>query len=193
MSRKFLASVLLFAGVTGALAILAFGQGQPVNQVSGPPTNNYVTYYDLGSTPQYICYAQALQPPGSSFYLSSGTLVSIAVSTNVGTITFGSTSYLWTGAVVNISGATVATALNGSYSITAVSGSTATIATSGVGNATYTDATLVLTTSAPLLNQSVWSILVTQYSGSNPITQYWAGNPAVTPPMNLACSNRHNY
>ena len=72
---------------------LLFGQGQPTNQVQGPTTNNFVMYYDLGSTPQYICYAQSLQPP-ASFFKSSSTLTSIAVATNVATINFSSTSYL---------------------------------------------------------------------------------------------------
>src|SRR5580704_10618518 len=109
-----------------AATAFVFGQGQPVNQVQGPTANNFVSYYDIGSTPQYICYAQALQPPGTSFSIAASTLTNIAVSANVGTITFSGTTYLWTGAVIKISGATVATALNGSYSVTAVSGSTAT-------------------------------------------------------------------
>ena len=171
---------------------LLFGQGQPTNQVQGPTTNNFVMYYDLGSTPQYICYAQSLQPP-ASFFKSSSTLTSIAVATNVATINFSSTSYLWVGAVVTISGATVAPALNGTYSVTAVSGSTATITTAGVSDGTYTESTLVVTTSAPLLNKTIWAILVTQYASTNPLTQYWAGTPSVTPQMNLACSNRSKY
>ena len=175
-----------------ALVALA-QQGQAVNQVSGPPPNNYVTFYDIASTPQYTCYAQALQFPATGFYISSGTLTNIVVSSNVGTITFSSTSFLWVGARITVSGATVATGLNASYSVTGVTGSTATIATSGVANGTYTDATLVVSTSAPLLNQAVWAIQVTQYSGSSPIGQYWAGTPSPLPPMNLACSNRHNY
>lgn len=184
--------LFVVVAVAIAAALSSFTQGQPVNQVAGPTTNNFVSYYDIGSTPQYICYAQSLQP-GTSFYKASTTLTNIAVSTNVATITFSSTTYLWTGAVIVISGATVVSALNGTYSVTGVSGSTATVATSGVADATYTESTLVVSTSAPLLNQAVWAILVTQYSGSNPITQYWAGTPSVTPPMNLACSNRSKY
>ena len=197
MTRHSSASAFAYAFASALLllvsfASLAFGQGQPVNQVSGPPPNNFVSYSDVGSTPHYVCYAQALQPV-TSFYISSGTLVSIAVSGSTGTITFSGTSYLWIGAVVTVAGATVAPTLNGSYSVTGVSGSTATITTSGVAGATYTDATMFLSTNAPLLNQTVWAIQVTQYASSNQTAQYWAGPPSMTPPMNLACSNRHNY
>jgi hypothetical protein len=172
-------------------ALETFGQVQAVNQAQGPTSNNYVTYLDIGSTPQYICEAQAVQPL-TTFYVSSSTLTQIAVSSNVGTITFASTSYLWIGARITVAGSAT-TALNGTYSVTGVSGSTATIATSGVSNGTYNDSTLTVSTRAPLLNSLVWAIQVTQYSGANQIGQYWAGTPGPIPPMNLACSSRHNY
>lgn len=173
------------------LAAAAFGQGPAVNQVQGPTPNDFVSYFDLGSTPQYQCMAQALQPR-TTWYKSSGTVTQIAVSSNVGTITFSGTSYLWVGARVTVAGSATA-ALNATYSVTVVSGSTATITTSGVSDGTYTDSTMTVYTTAPLLNQSVWAIQVTQYSGGSPSGQYWAGTPAATPPMNLACSNRRNY
>jgi hypothetical protein len=173
------------------LAGAAFGQAQAVNQVQGPTSNDYVSYFDIASTPQYICQAQAFQPI-TTFYVASSTLTSIAVSSNVGTITFSSTSYLWVGATVVVAGSAT-TALNGTYSVTAVSGSTATITTVGVSNGTYNDTTLTVSTTSPLLNSKIWAIQVTQYSAGSAVGQYWAGAPAITPPMNLACSNRHSY
>ena len=75
-----------------------------------------------------------------------------------------------------------------------VSGSTCrTIATSGVSDATYNDATLNVSTLAPLLNAAVWAIHAFKYDGSNNlIGAFWEGTPSTNIPQ-LACSNRANY
>lgn len=182
--RKAIGFLLVFAAA-------AFSQSQATNQVGGPPPNNYVSVFDISSTPQYVCQAQAVQPV-TTFPLG-GTLTNIVVSSNVGTITFTSTSYLWVGAQITVTGATVATALNATYKVTGVSGSTATITTAGVANATYTDAGMMVATNAPLLNNPVWAIQITQYTSGSPSDQYWAGTPSPVPPMNLKCSSRASY
>jgi hypothetical protein len=183
-----LKSVFLFL----LLAVLAFAQGASVNQVAGPPPDNRVSqFFYSGSNLQYICSAAVLQQP-TTFTVAATTLTSIAVSTNVGTITFSSTSYLWPGARVTVSGSTTA-ALNGTYTITAVSSATATITTVGVGDATYNNAALVITTNAPLLNKSVWAIQVLTYTASTLTGTYWAGGSYAAVPQGLACSNRAAY
>ena len=173
------------------LAALAFGQGS-VNQISGPPPDNRVSqFFYSGTNLQYICSAAALQQP-TTFTVAAKTLTNIVVSTNAGTITFGSTSYLWPGATITVSGSATA-ALNATYKVTAVSGSTASITTSGVGDATYADAALVITTSAPLLNKAVWAIQVLTYTTSTLTGSYWAGGPYAPVPQGLACSSRAAY
>jgi hypothetical protein len=179
----------LILAVTVALS--AWSQGAPVNQVQGPPPNNDVFIYDIASTPQYTCVAASFQPT-TTFYKATNTLSQIAVATNVATATFSGTSYLWVGAQVVVAGSTTA-ALNGTYKVTAVSGSTATFTTSGVADATYNNTALTLSTQAPLLNAAVWSIQITQYSAGSPVGSYWAGPPSIVPPRTLACSNRANY
>lgn len=189
--RTVLLSVLLLTALAGA----CFAQGA-VNQVSAPPPDNYVQqlFYDGSNNLIYACRAVAYQPL-TTFYKSSATLTNIVVTTNgvsSGVITFSSTSYLWVGAQITVAGSATA-ALNGTYKVTAVSGSTATITTVGVSDATYTDATLTVSTRAPLLNAAVWAIQALTYDGSNNLTgTYWTGTPSPTVPM-LACSARASY
>ena len=179
--------IICFLVLTG----VGWAQAQAINQVQGPTPNSYVYFYDIASTPQYVCQAQALQGL-TTWYKSSATLTSIAVATNVGTVTFGSTTYLWPGARIIVAGSAT-TALNASYVVTATSGSTATITTVGVSDGTYTDANLTVSTQSPLLNNLVWAIQITRYISSSPQTQYWAGVPGTIPAMNLACSARATY
>lgn len=170
-------TLLTFCVLTG----IAFGQS-PVNPVTQE-------FYDISGNLIYICNAEAFQNPIT--FPAGGTLTNVVVLTNVGTITFSSTSFLWVGARITLSGSATS-ALNGVYKITTVSGSTATIATAGVANATYTDASL--TTNSPLLNLLQWSIQVFSYNGSNQLTgSYWAGTASTAIPRGLACSARTSY
>ena len=175
------------------LSAPAFAQCTVGSQSPAAPQQNCaVTMYYSGSDLIYVCSANAFQPV-TTFYKSSTTLTSIVVATNVGTINFSSTSYLWIGAQVTVAGSTTS-ALNGTYKITAVSGSAATIATSGVSDATYNNAALTVSTQAPLLNSPVWAIQALTYDGSHNTTGvYWAGQTSVSIPHSLACSNRANY
>ena len=81
--------------------------------------------------------------------IASGTLVSVVVASNVGTVTFSEAHGKIVGDKITISGATVDTDLNATYSVVAatVGGSTKklTITTSSVSDATYTDAAMVIT------------------------------------------------
>ena len=79
--------------------------------------------------------------------VAAGTLISVVVASNVGTVTFKEAHNKAVGDIITLSGATVDTDLNANYTVVAASvgGDTKklTITTSAVADATYTDATLV--------------------------------------------------
>lgn len=180
-----------------ALVGVLWGQGQAVNQVDGPPPFAFVRafFYNAASPPQvtYICYAPQFAP--ITVFAISGVpaLTSIAVSTNVGTITFGATAQLWAGQQVTVAGSTTAL-LNGTYKVQTVSGSTVTITTVGVSDGTYNNAAMTVSTNEPLVTALVWSIQVFNYPGANLGTSYFGGNPqGNTVPSGLACSARSTW
>ena len=83
-----------------------------------------------------------LREPVLSATVAAGTLTSVAVATNVGTVTWPAHG-LEAGCSVTLSGATVDTDLNKAYTIaTAPTADTFTIPTSSVADATYTETTL---------------------------------------------------
>lgn len=185
-------------GMKHVLGVLLFSlsawsqAAQTVNQVSAPPPDvNVRQYFQDGSGNLiYVCIAPQDSPSNANQWsVALSNLTNIVVLTNVGTINFTSTSYLWVGQQITIAGSAT-TALNGTYKVTAVTGTTATIATSGVGNATYTD--MAITTRNPVLNQAVWAIQALTYSGTTLTGSYWALSRN-TPNGLLACSNRANY
>lgn len=147
-------------------------------------------FVDGSSNVTDLCYANALQPV-TTFYKSSSTLTSIQVTSNVATITFSSTSFLWPGATVVVAGSTTA-ALNGSWKITTVSTTTATFAVT-TANVTVSNAALTVSTQSPLLNATVWAIQKLTYSGTILTGTYWAGGLSSVVPHGLACSARANY
>lgn len=76
---------------------------------------------------------------------TAGTLVSIVVASNVGTVTTSAANDFGPSALLKISGATVDTDLNGEYAVVGVTSPTIfTIATVGVADGTYTEATLAI-------------------------------------------------
>jgi hypothetical protein len=175
-------------------AIVCFAQGPVVNQTSGPPpeaTQN-LFYYDANNNLQYNCRAPQRQSP-TTYTRSASSLTSIAVSSNTATMTTAAAHGLYIGAIVTVTGASVVPALNGTYKVLTVpSSTTLTFTTSGVGNATYNEATLVVTTTYPLTTANRWAIQVFTYDATtNSITgSYWA-NTSVG--YGLACTNRTSY
>jgi hypothetical protein len=82
----------------------------------------------------------------------AGTLTKITVASNVGTVTFPNAHNLAAGDQITVSGATVSTNLNKTYTVATISLSNPlilTIATASVPDATYTDSTLTITSIAP--------------------------------------------
>ncbi len=152
--------------------MLAAQQPQPVtitNNAVPPVTSLY--FYDANNNLQYICsapnvgaYTWAVTPSAGQ-----GTLTSIVVATNVGTVTTAANHGLQIGNVVTVAASTTA-ALNASYQVKTVpSATTFTITTSGVSDATYNTAALTLSSTAPRSNSSTanaaWSIQKFSYYG----------------------------
>ena len=83
---------------------------------------------------------------GAGWQIAGGTLISIAVNTNVGTATTLSPHQLTAGDTVVVSGATVDTDLNDTYVVaTTPTTTTFTFTTASVADGSYTDATLAVT------------------------------------------------
>ncbi len=145
------------------IAACAWGQeGQQVNLSIGPPLSAYTSLlFYSGSDLQYICIARSIQPT-ATFAVSGATpfvLTSIAVATNVGTVTTVSPHGLAVNDKIIVSGGTVDPDLNATYSIATVGSTTTfTIATSAVSDGTYNNAGLKFTTTAPRSTMPIWSI-----------------------------------
>lgn len=185
---KQLALVLFWTGA-------AFGQGQAVNQVQGPPPQAWVSqfYYNGSNQVTYICSSPQLAPLTTFMIGGNPALTNIVVASNTATVTFGASAQFWVGQQLSVSGSTT-TALNGTYKALTVSGSTVTFTSAGVGDGTYNNAAMTVLTVEPLLNAPLWSIQVFNYPGANLGTSYWAGNPeGRTVPQGLACSSRATY
>lgn len=188
--------LLLFS----ALAAFAQTQGQPVT-ITNYPVDQPTEFHDIDANGNelYVCYAKAKGPwnVGSSqtaatftWTKAATTLTSIAVATNVGTVTTSTAHGLMIGNTVTVSGATVDTDLNATYKVLTIPSSTTfTITTVNVADATYTDAGLTMTTNAPRLTAPIWSILKKNFDGSNHlVSRLWAnGTPAQA---NQICANR---
>ena len=194
--------MLSLVAILAASTMCALGQGQPVNQVLNPPPSGWTYLYWCGSSMTAcgtgntnvtaICMAPSATSTATVFAIgSTPALTNIAVSSNVGTINFGATAQLWVGQRVTVAGSTTA-ALNGTYRINAVSGSTATITTVGVGDATYNNAALTVSTTAPLLNATLWAIQIFTYTDSSVNASYYAGG-GIQITLGIACSNRTAY
>lgn len=186
---------MVFAKI-GALAVLCvtlvLGQGAVPTALSTPSYPEVKQFFVDGSgNLQYICTAR--QKTGqTTVKRTDATLTNIAVSSNTATLTTASAHNLYVGARVTVSGATVDTDLNATYTILTVpSATTYTFTTVAVSNATYTESTLVVTTDFPLLSGLLWSIQVYQYSATSVMSgSLWAASNVA---YNLACSNRATY
>ncbi len=180
----------LIALILGS-ALCSFGQGASPVTIATPSIPEVKRFfYDGSSNLQYICTAK--QKAGIALWKrSDSTLTSIVVSSNTATITVPTPHYIYTGARITISGATVDSDLNGTYSIlTTGSSTTFTITTANVSDATYTEATLVVSTDYPLYNSALWAIQAFQFTSTTLDGSLWANSNVA---YNLACSNRATY
>lgn len=185
--KKTLSTMVLFA----AVAVSSFGQGATPVTIGTPSKAELKRFfYDGSSNLQYICTAN--QKQGIALWKrSDSTLTNIVVSSNTATVTTASAHFLYTGARVTISGATVDTDLNGTYTVlSSASSTTFTFTTANVSNATYNEATLVASTDYPLLNSAVWAIQVSQYTTTTLDGTLWASSNVA---YNLKCSDRATY
>ena len=187
------------------LTLLAFctvlaAQTQTVAISAGSPDRAYTAlFFYSGNNLQYICRAPATPIPAYSWSVTAqsglGTLASIAVSTNVGTVTVVGNHGLQVGNLITVSGSTTS-ALNKNYVIQTVGSTTTfTISTSGVGDATYSTAALKVASTAPRSSAAQWSIQYLTYDGSNNLlTSQWAGNVSTgqggSTSYSFICDNR---
>lgn len=185
---------IVFAAV--ATAIWAQSIGQPVSIVQYPnETPTIFMDYNGGTNLTYLCVASPLNKTSTqsnyaySLSVAAGTLTSIVVSTNTGTVTTVNAHGLMVGQTTTVSGSTT-TALNGSYVVQTVpSTTTFTITTAGVGNATYNNGPLTVAGSVPLLTSPIWSIRHFTYDGNNNLTGTQCANGACNLQTNI-CANR---
>lgn len=152
---------------------VAISEGTP-----GTPITR-LFFYDGSGNLQYAC--KAPQPMQAYTWAVTpttyqGTLTSISVSSNVGTVTVVGNHGLAVGNLVTVAASTTST-LNGNYYIQSVpSPTTFTITTAGVSDGTYNTAALTLSTTAAQSSQPIWSIEKFTYSGSNLAASQWAVN-----------------
>jgi YD repeat-containing protein len=173
-------------------ASIGYAQTQTVAISKSAPNLSVTTftYYNAGANPQYICKANSNQPLYAWAVTPlpfQGTLTSIVVSSNVGTVTTSANHGLNTNNIVVVSGSSTA-ALNGTYviqsggALNGGSATTFTISTSGVSNGTYSSTNLTISTTAPRTTAPQWSIEQFTYNtAGNPIADQFAnGNTAQT-------------
>lgn len=186
-----------------------YAQNNSTNPNLPPPAATAETQrfsLDGSGRSEYICTALQ-QNVNSIFALTAGaslqprkqasaavvTLTQIVDSVSTATITFSGAHGLSPGDYITISGATVDTDLNGSYTVATVGSSTTlTITTANVTDATYTDATLVVSTFSPRGLDLVWSIQKMFYTGTNTIPDrvlYVRANST----MQYSCDDRTSY
>lgn len=155
-------------------------EGPVVNQSSGPPMSAWtLLQFYSGADLIYVCYARPNQPE-KVFARSDNSLTSIAVATNVATATKAADHGLQIGNKIVVSGATVDADLNGEYVIATVPTSTTyTFATVSVADATYTEATLQIATTAPRTTEPIWAINYRLYDTAKLTHSQWADGNTV--------------
>lgn len=149
-------------------------------------------HLDGSSNLKYQCFANQIQT--AKVWTVGDGLTSIAISSNVGTVTAAGHG-LYQGARVTVASSGVS-ALNGTYTVATVpTADTFTIATSGVGDSTVTAAGMTVTTTYPRENAEQWAIKVYEYSGTTLLGSRWASKPAATGEQaaGLKCSERATY
>ncbi len=177
--------------ITLMAARLMGQEGQPVNVSISSPTVGYTDlFFYSGSDIQYACKAKSIQPT-HTFSRTAPTpyrLTSIVVLTNVGTVTTVSDNGFKVNDKIVITGATVDTDLNGTYSIATITNSKVfTITTVAVADATYTEATLGFATTAPLTSLPIWAVQKYTVVSTAVTAIQWANGTSGTSQI---CDNR---
>lgn len=197
--------LVLFTGIPLGIGFLGAQQRGQLVDVSPYPGRNEPTrlmfYNATTHNLEYMCLTppvgpwglQANVPASFSWTRSASTLTSIVDATNTSTVTTSTAHGLQIGNSITVSGATVDTDLNGTYVIQTVPTTTTfTITTANVGDATYTESTLVVTTTAPRSTVGIWAIARYQYTDTNNTTSVtisqWAGNGSGS--YNNICDSR---
>lgn len=151
-------------------------------------------FRDGSNNTEYICKAPAVQA-SFSWTRAATTLTNIVVATNVGTATTSTAHGLAVGNLVQVSGATVDTDLNGFYPIVSVGSTTTfTITTASVADATYTETPLRLSTTAARTTATIWAIQKLYYTTTYvDRVSYAVGNGLLPGTYNFACGSRTTY
>jgi hypothetical protein len=188
-----------------ALAVCACAFGQTVVRTSARPAPEgaeELFYRDGSGNSEYYCVADSpsltsifsvtaalsLQPRTS---ISVVNVTDITVVGTTATVTFSGAHGLRVSNRLVVSGATVDTDLNGSYNVATVgSSSTLTFTVASVSAATYNEATLKISTTAPRSNSNVWSIQRNYYTGAAFDRSAWAYG---APSGDKACDSRTDY
>ena len=159
MAQRILIIVLCFLGMATAQEIQKPKEYTVVLTDDGGP----------GGAPLYVGEAVQLASSANIWLRrSNSTLTTIADSSNTSTVTCATACGVWIGQRVSVSGATVATQLNGFYTVlTTPSSTTFTFTTAGVADATYNESTLTISIMEPLTTAEVWKITVFKYNASN--------------------------
>lgn len=171
-----------------------------ISKEAPPEAVTTFTYLDGSNNPQYLCKALSRQPTYTwavTPLSNQGTLTSIVVATNVGTVTVGAHGFdnpRSVGNLVWVTGSTTS-ALNGPYAIASVtSGTVFTITTSGVANATYNNAAMAINTNAPQTTLPVWSIEKGTFTTTFQTADQWVANltnnQGGSTARNYICNNR---
>lgn len=196
--KKHFRAVVFFVALAALTGLSLFSQqtGQPVGVVQFP-TQAPTRFMDYagGSNLTYLCLAPSINQTSHPEYytyslsVTAGTLTSIVVSADVGTVTTASAHGLMIGQKTTVSGSTTS-ALNAVYTVATIpSATTFTIATSGVGDATYNNGALTLSGEVPLLTSPIWSVQKFTYDGSNNLTGTQCANGSCQA-MTNKCSDR---
>jgi hypothetical protein len=197
MTRRLLLLAVCLCGVVSAQSAVA------ISDIPIKEATEERFYRDGSGNVEYICTAVATIRPESTWTRSAdssyqpsstvaqGTLTSIAVLTNVATATTSVAHGYSIGQWVTVTGGSVDTDLNGFYKIASVpSGTTFTFVVANVSDATYNEATLRFSSSAPRTNALVWAIKKFIYTGGDIDRSLPArGNLS----MDKACDSRTTY
>jgi hypothetical protein len=128
-----------------------------------------LNFYDSNGNQIYSCTALSLQPlPNLNqlFSIAQSTLTNIVVSANVATATTTANHGLQVGNSVTVTGSAT-TAVNGTFQIATIPTATTFTYSNTVGSATYTDAGLTISTTAPRSSIPIWNIVKQTFSGTN--------------------------